>query len=38
MYNILHWKISSAPGTFGSLAALICWYLVKPNLTDPLFY
>ena len=30
-------KFPVAPGTLGSLAALICWYLVKPNLTDPLF-
>ena len=26
-----------APGTFGSLAALICWFIIKPSLSDPLF-
>ena len=26
-----------APGTWGSLAALIGWYLLKPMLSDPLF-
>ena len=26
-----------APGTWGSLAALIIWYLLKPSMIDPLF-
>ena len=30
-------KIPKAPGTFGSLAALLCWYYIKPFLSDPLF-
>lgn len=30
-------KIPKAPGTFGSLAALICWYYIKPFISDPLF-
>jgi len=30
-------KIPLAPGTFGSLAALICWFFIKPFLSDPLF-
>ena len=30
-------KLSLAPGTFGSLAALVCWFFIKPSLSDPLF-
>ena len=30
-------KSPIAPGTFGSLAALICWFVIKPSLSDPLF-
>ena len=30
-------KLPLAPGTFGSLAALICWFFIKPFLSDPLF-
>ena len=30
-------KIPIAPGTFGSLAALICWFYIKPFISDPLF-
>ena len=30
-------KLPLAPGTFGSLAALICWFLIKPYVSDPLF-
>ncbi len=30
-------KIPFAPGTWGSLAALICWYFLKPKIIDPLF-
>ena len=30
-------KLPLAPGTFGSLAALICWFFIKPSLSDPLF-
>ena len=30
-------KLPFAPGTFGSLAALICWFFIKPSLSDPLF-
>ncbi|MBT4752944.1 MAG: phosphatidylglycerophosphatase A [Candidatus Marinimicrobia bacterium] len=26
-----------APGTWGSLAALIAWYILKPIISDPLF-
>ena len=26
-----------APGTWGSLAALIAWYILKPMISDPLF-
>ena len=29
--------IPFAPGTFGSLVALIAWYYLKPLLSDPLF-
>ena len=29
--------IPFAPGTFGSLFALIAWYYLKPFLSDPLF-
>ena len=29
--------IPFAPGTFGSLVALIAWYYLKPFLSDPLF-
>ena len=30
-------KMPFAPGTWGSLAALISWYLLKPSMIDPLF-
>ena len=30
-------KSPLAPGTFGSLAALICWFLIKPYISDPFF-
>ena len=30
-------KFPLAPGTFGSLAALVCWFFIKPSLSDPLF-
>ena len=30
-------KLPIAPGTFGSLAALVCWFFIKPFLSDPLF-
>ena len=30
-------KLPLAPGTFGSLAALVCWFFIKPSLSDPLF-
>ncbi len=30
-------KLPLAPGTFGSLSALICWFFIKPSLSDPLF-
>ena len=30
-------KLPLAPGTFGSLAALVCWFYIKPSLSDPLF-
>jgi phosphatidylglycerophosphatase A len=30
-------KIPFAPGTWGSLAALLLWYLIKPEIIDPLF-
>ena len=30
-------KMPFAPGTWGSLAALISWYLLKPSMSDPLF-
>ena len=30
-------KIPFASGTWGSLAALICWYFLKPKIIDPLF-
>ena len=30
-------KIPLAPGTFGSLVALVCWFFIKPYLSDPLF-
>jgi len=30
-------KLPIAPGTWGSLAALICWFLIKPKISDPLF-
>ena len=30
-------KLPLAPGTFGSLAALVCWFFIKPFLSDPLF-
>ena len=30
-------KMPFAPGTWGSLAALIIWYLLKPSMIDPLF-
>ena len=30
-------KLPAAPGTFGSLAALACWFYIKPSISDPLF-
>ena len=30
-------KSPFAPGTIGSLAALIIWYIFKPSIIDPLF-
>ena len=30
-------KLPYAPGTWGSIAALIAWYLLKPYWIDPLF-
>ena len=30
-------KIPLAPGTLGSLVALLLWYLIKPKIIDPLF-
>ena len=30
-------KLPYAPGTWGSLAALLTWYKLKPNLEDPVF-
>ena len=30
-------KSPIAPGTFGSLAALMCWFVIKPAISDPLF-
>lgn len=30
-------KIPFASGTWGSLVALILWYLIKPKIIDPLF-
>ena len=30
-------KLPLAPGTFGSLVALVCWFFIKPSLSDPLF-
>ncbi len=30
-------KLPIAPGTWGSLAALLTWYLIKPLMIDPLF-
>ena len=30
-------KLPIAPGTFGSLAAFLCWYFIKPGISDPLF-
>lgn len=30
-------KIPFASGTWGSLAALLLWYLIKPRIIDPLF-
>ena len=30
-------KLPLAPGTFGSLAALVCWFFIKSSLSDPLF-
>ena len=30
-------KLPIAPGTFGSLAAFLCWYFIKPEISDPLF-
>ena len=30
-------RMPFAPGTWGSLAALISWYLLKPSMIDPLF-
>ena len=30
-------KSPIAPGTFGSLAALMCWFVIKPSISDPLF-
>ena len=30
-------RLPIAPGTWGSLIALICWYIIKPAISDPLF-
>ena len=30
-------KIPLAPGTFGSLAAFLCWFFIKPVISDPFF-
>ena len=30
-------KSPIAPGTIGSLAALMCWFVIKPAMSDPLF-
>ena len=30
-------KLPIAPGTFGSLAAFLCWYIIKPGISDPVF-
>ena len=30
-------KLPLAPGTWGSIAALIAWYILKPYWIDPLF-
>jgi len=30
-------KLPVAPGTWGSLVALLVWYFIKPNITDPFF-
>ena len=30
-------KLPYAPGTWGSLVALLTWYKLKPNLEDPVF-
>lgn len=30
-------RLPIAPGTWGSLAALIAWYFLKPFMSDPLF-
>ena len=30
-------KLPIAPGTWGSLAALISWFIIKPKISDPLF-
>ena len=30
-------KLPAAPGTWGSIAALISWYFLKPFISDPLF-
>ena len=30
-------KLPGAPGTWGSFAALISWYFLKPLISDPLF-
>lgn len=30
-------KLPIAPGTWGSLVALLTWYLIKPWITDPFF-
>ena len=30
-------KMPLAPGTWGSLVALLLWYLIKPKIIDPLF-
>ena len=30
-------KIPLAPGTLGSLAAFLCWFFIKPFISDPFF-
>ena len=30
-------RMPKAPGTWGSLAALLAWYILKPQISDPLF-